>query len=260
MAAIGLLVVVVVGIAIYLLLKPATPGAQPPQAAVSTNASASRPTPTPYPTYTPYPTPAPTLTPYPTYTPYPTPAPTATLYPTYTPYPTPVPTATPYPTYTPYPTPRPVVVVVQPTNAPAEVPPAAPPPTATPQAPYTVTLGRNVIYEPWGRPTDPGGCNGPYDDKHGRMRRFTVEVILTNTSNRFTRDSWFPTFISASGRPLQPCIWYYNNTVVEPGESADVTFATHLEANDWVRAMVFDELKYTVTICLNGAAQQVPCQ
>ncbi len=123
-----------------------------------------------------------------------------------------------------------------------------------------MTLGRNVIYEPWGRPTDPGGCNGPYDDKHGRMRRFTVEVILTNNSNRFTRDSWFPTFISASGRPLAPCIWYYNNTVVEPGESADVTFATHLEANDWVRAMVFEELNYTVTICLNGAAQQVPCQ
>jgi hypothetical protein len=256
MAAIGLLAVVIVGVAIYLLLKPATPASPTgPQAVVPT--TAANPTATPYPTYTPYPTPAPTLTPYPTYTPYPTPAPTATPYPTYTPYPTPASTATPYPTYTPYPTLRPVVVVVQPTNAPTD---AAPAPTATPQAPYTVTLGRNVIYEPWGRPTDPGGCKGPYDDKHGVIRRFTVEVILTNNSNRFTQDKWFPTFISASGRPLVPCIWYYNNTVVEPGESADVTFATHLEANDWVRAMVFDELNYTVTICLNGAAQQVPCQ
>jgi hypothetical protein len=256
MAAIGLLAVVIVGVAIYLLLKPATP-TSPTGSQAAVPMATAKPTDTPYPTYTPYPTPAPTATPYPTYTPYPTPAPTATPYPTYTPYPTPAPTATPYPTYTPYPTPRPVVVVVQPTSAPTDAPP---PPTATPQAPYTVTLGRNVIYEPWGRPTDPGGCKGPYDDKHGAIRRFTVEVILTNNSHSYTRDKWFPTFISASGRPLVPCIWYYNNTVVEPGESADVTFATHLEANDWVRAIVFDELDYTVTICLNGAAQQVPCQ
>jgi hypothetical protein len=178
--------------------------------------------------------------------------PTATPYPTYTPYPTPQPTATPYPTYTPYPTPT------------AFVPPTQPRPTDTPAPtvaslpPYSVTLGRNVIYEPWGRPLDPDACSGPYNDE-SPVRRLTVEVMLTNNSNQSIPHNWWPTFLSASGQALETCAWMYDDMSVQPGETANVTFATHMEAYDWVTAMVFDELGYTTTLCLNPSGQMVAC-
>jgi len=253
-ALIAIAALVVVGAAIYLLSeKPSSQANLPTSTPTSTPSPTVVPTYTPYPTYTTVPTDVPTATPYPTYTPVPTDVPTATPYPTYTPVPTDVPTATPYPTYTLFPTatPRP-----QPVQQPTQTP--VPTPTSSP-APFTVTLGRNVSYEPWGRPTDPGGCRGPYNDE-SPVRRFTVEIILTNNSNQFIPDWWTPTFVSAKGRPLPTCIWYYNNTVVQPDETINVTFATHLEADDWVAALVFDELNYTLSICLNGGGQQVPCQ
>jgi hypothetical protein len=253
---------IAVGLAAYLLLRE-PPGSGDPdssQALLLTSTATSTPVPTAtaYPTYTlvptdtPMPTEVPTATPYPTYTPVPTEVPTATPYPTYTPFPTQASTATPYPTYTPYPTatPRPL-----PTQGPTDTPV----PIATELPPYSVTVGRNVVYEPWGRPLDPDGCNGPYDDE-SPMRRFTIQVILTNNSSQFIPDHWSPYFVSASGRSLPTCIWYYNNTVVQPGEIIDVTFATHVETDDWVSALVFDELGYTSTTCLNPSGQPVPCQ
>ncbi len=250
-AILAVLALIAVGLAVYLLLRkpPGTEGVDS-QAALAT--STPIPTATLYPTYTPVPTDVPTATPYPTYTVVPTEVSTATPYPTYTPYPTPVPTATPYPTYTPYPTatPRP-----RSTQRPTDTPV----PTATALPAYSVVLGRNITYEPWGRPLDSGGCKGPYDDE-SPVRRFTVEVILTNNSNRFIPDHWSPTFVSASGRPLPTCIWYYNNTAVQPDETINVTFATHLETDDWVSALVFDELGYTLAVCLNPSGQAVPCQ
>jgi S1-C subfamily serine protease len=179
-------------------------------------------------------------------------APTATPYPTYTPYPTPQPTATPYPTYTPYPTPTPYVPPTQPR------PTDTPVPTATSAPPYSVMLGHNVMYEPWGRPLDPDGCSGPYNDE-SPVRRLTVEIMLTNNSNQFIPDKWGPTFFAASGQVLETCAWLYDDMSVQPGETANVTFATHMEANDWVAAMVFDELGYTTTLCLNPAGQVVAC-
>ena len=263
-AIMAVVALAVLGLAIFLLLRKPLEASEM-QAAVAT--STPVPTATPYPTYTPVPTEVPTetpvptatlvptATPYPTYTLVPTEVPSATPYPTYTPFPTDVPTATPYPTYTPYPTatsrPPPPSQPQQPTNTPV--------PTAVVLPPYSVTLGRNVTYEPWGRPLDPDGCNGPYDDE-SPMRRFTVEVILTNNSNGFIPDHWSPIFISAAGRALPTCIWYYNNTVVQPDEIINVTFATHTEVDDWVTALMFDEIGYTLTLCLSPSGQVVPCQ
>lgn len=208
------------------------------------------PTYTPYPTYTPVPTLPPTYTPYPTYTPIPTLPPTYTPYPTYTPPPTAPPTYTPYPTYTPQPTQKPATAKPNPT--------ATPTPTNTPQPLYTLAINKAVL-EPWGRPRNPDGCNGPYRDRDP-VRRFTVEVILTNNSDRYIPDGWSPDFYSAKGDAPPTCIWYYDNTAVQPGEVIYVTFATHVEADDWVRAMVFDELGYQVTVCFNAAAQAVACR
>jgi hypothetical protein len=132
------------------------------------------------------------------------------------------------------------------------------PPTPLPP-PYLVRLGSNVIYEPWGRPTNTDGCNGPYDDLY-EMRRFTVEVVVSNYATIPIPDGWLPTFIAAGGGPLKSCIWYYNNTEVQTGETVDVTFATHLQKGDWVRAIQFNFPQGAVTICLNGTGQEVPCQ
>ena len=44
------------------------------------------------------------------------------------------------------------------------------------------------------------------------------------------------------------------------GEVIYMTFATHIESDDWVRAMVFEELGYQVTVCFNAAVQVVACQ
>lgn len=245
MAILGILALAAIGLAIYLFAgrQPQTPASQ---AALLTSTSV--------PTATSIPTELPTYTPYPTYTLVPTGVPTATPYPTYTPYPTSAPTATPYPTYTPYPSATSRPRSPQPTNTAV--------PTVTSLPPYTVNIGRNVQYEPWGRPGDPNGCGGPYDDR-SPVRRLTIEIILTNNSNRSIPDRWAPTFISAKGRPLPSCyhgLNYTYNTAVQPGETVNVTFATHMESDDWVSALVFDELNYTLTICFNPSGQVVPCQ
>ena len=145
-------------------------------------------------------------------------------------------------------------------------PPTSLPPTSVrqfnvspqPVPPYIVTLGSNVMYQPWGKPTDPGGCRGPYDD-NTPVRRFTVQVIVTNNSNAPIADKWLPVFVSASGRRLPSCIWHYGNTSIEPGATADVTFVTHLDIDDYVRTIVFDFPHGTVTVCLDNAGLPVSC-
>jgi hypothetical protein len=38
-----------------------------------------------------------------------------------------------------------------------------------------------------------------------------------------------------------------------------VTFATHVNLDDWVQAMVIDELGYAAMVCFNSAGQVVNC-
>jgi hypothetical protein len=73
----------------------------------------------------------------------------------------------------------------------------------------------------------------------------------------------YPTFISAKGRPLPSCyhgLNYTYNTAIQPGESTKVTFVTHLESDDWMTALVFDELNYMLTICFDPSRQVAPCR
>jgi hypothetical protein len=120
-----------------------------------------------------------------------------------------------------------------------------------------------VGYEPWGNPADPKGCKGPYDDRIP-VRRFTVEVIFTNDSDNYITCG-SPIFVSASGASLPRCYFPYdpNNPslpVAKPGETKDVTFVTHLQRSDYVQALVFELPGWTITLCLNGAGQQIPCK
>lgn len=192
----------------------------------------------------------PTYTPYPTYTPFPTATPTDTSVPTAQP------TYTLYPTYTPYPTQKsPQPKPAQPTNT--ARPTATLEPTTTSQPPYTVAINK-IEPEPWGRPTNPDGCNDPFNDRDP-VKRFTIEIIVTNQSNRTIPDGWYPVFYSAQGRIPVTCVWPYKDMSVQPGETAYATFATHVESNDWVQRMVLDELGYQVIVCFNAAGQVVAC-
>ncbi|MBN1659660.1 MAG: FHA domain-containing protein [Anaerolineae bacterium] len=194
------------------------------------------------------PTLQPTYTPYPTYTPFPTVTPADT--PTHTPQPT----YTTYPTYTPYPTQKP-----PPTSAPAPTNTTQPPqPTATSRPPFTVSINK-IDFEPWGRPTNPDGCNGPYNDRDP-VKRFTIELIVTNQTNRTMESGWLPVFYTAREQIPETCIWVYDNMSIQPGETAYVTFVTHVEYDDWVQIMALGDENYQVFICFNAAAQVVPCQ
>ena len=198
------------------------------------------------------PTEAPSATPQPTYTPYPTYTPFPTATPTDTPTPTPQPTYTAYPTYTPYPTqkpPKPTSKPPQPTNTPK--------PTANSQPPYTLSINK-IEPEPWGRPSSGDGCSPPYNDRDP-VKRFTIELVITNQSNRIIPDGWHPVFYTAQGQTPITCVWYYDNTAIQPGETAYVTFVTHTELNDYVQYMLVNELGYDVVVCFNAAGQVVAC-
>jgi hypothetical protein len=112
--------------------------------------------------------------------------------------------------------------------------------------------------EPWGRPTNPDGCNAPFNDRDP-VKRFTIEIVVTNQSDRTIPNGWYPAFRSSQGQTPVTCIWSYDDMSVQPGETAYATFATHVELNDWVQRMVLDELGYQVTICFNASAQVVVC-
>lgn len=116
---------------------------------------------------------------------------------------------------------------------------------------YVIEIGSNHGYEPWGRPLG-GGCQEPYNDGDP-VQRFTVEIILTNQSNRTINEDWawpeFYTFYEAN--PIT-CNWYHPYQAVPPGGSTNVTFATHLEQGDRVTRMVFTILGERHTICLNA--------
>lgn len=225
-------------------------------AVAATNTPIS-PTATPYPTYTPYPTEAPTNTPYPTYTPYPTQAPTQTPYPTYTPFPTQAPTQTPYPTYTPFPTQKPPTATARIVRVTAANPTPTKIPTAsTPD--FLITLGSNVHYEPWGQPLDANGCSGPYND-YVQMKRFYLQVQLTNYSNTTIDSGWGPKYTSANRAELPRCVYRYDNLAVSPGETVDVTYVTYLQPNDYVTRASFWIFKDVFTICFNSSGTSIAC-
>lgn len=249
-ALIALVLAAVLGFS--LLNKPSSPTAESVAIVVT---DTPVPTNTPYPTYTPYPTQAPTQTPYPTYTPFPTKAPTQTPYPTYTPFPTQAPTQTPYPTYTPFPTKKPPTATARVIYAAT----ATKKPTAT-TAPrlFSITLGNNVHYEPWGQPLDANGCSGPYND-YVQMKRFYLQVLLTNNSSATIDEDWYPRFTSANGADIPSCVYRYDNLIASPGETVDVTYVTYLQPNDYVTRASFWIFKDVETICFNSAGASITC-
>jgi hypothetical protein len=89
------------------------------------------------------------------------------------------------------------------------------------------------------------------------VRRLTIQLLVTNNSVQPTQDMWFPEFYTATGAHPPSCIWYYNNTVVSPNETVDVTFATHVEVGDYVQTMRLDLLGHSVTITLDPSGKEL---
>jgi len=142
-------------------------------------------------------------------------------------------------------------------------------------------LGRNVVYEYWGRPEyGLDDCHANWFDDGQPVKRLTAEVLVTNKSNKTISKDWADViFYMQSGTKRHACIHRYNeydmphkdeeSKKYNPGsdfhfpgdieayETVDVTFYTHLEKNDLVLKMEFPELG----ICLDpNSGDRIDCQ
>ena len=147
-------------------------------------------------------------------------------------------TSTPKPTNTPRPptdTPAPPTDTPRPTNTrgPSPTPrPTNPPPSPTPGA---ITAVWNVKgYEQWGRPVF--GCAA--FDNGNPVRKFNVEVIVTNNSAQDIEDWEFVSYNNTGGQAIITCYYFYGAILpIHPGESKSVTFAAFLERDQYVSRM-----------------------
>jgi len=123
--------------------------------------------------------------------------------------------------------------------------------------PLDVVLS-NPHYERWGRPTNPDGCNGPYNNG-SPVRRFTTEIIVTNRSSQTVPSGWGPRFYANTGAALVTCYFPYQTgapvPAVPPGESRTVTFVTFTEEGNWVDRVTITLLGGTWSWTLDGAAR-----
>lgn len=136
--------------------------------------------------------------------------------------------------------------------------PVAPTPTRAPARPALDVVLSNPHYERWGRPTAPDGCNGPYNNG-SPVRRFTMELIVTNRSSQTVPSGWAPYFYANTGAALARCYFPYQEgapvPAVPPGESRTVTFVTFTEETNWVGRVTVTLLGGTWSWTLDGAAR-----
>ncbi len=135
-------------------------------------------------------------------------------------------------------------------------------------------LGRNVGYEPWGKPKlGLDDCLADWFDDSNPAQRFTAEVILTNKSRRDISGNWASSsnviFHTMSGAQRNACMHLFDQAWLdeferqgkrdeilkaasgssgyaspfpgnlEPDDTVDVTFFTHLEKGDLVTKVEF---------------------
>lgn len=121
---------------------------------------------------------------------------------------------------------------------------------------YEVSVGSQA-YEQWGRPTAADGCNGPYNDLTP-IKRFTLDVFLTNNSAAAVPANWAPTFITGKGELAVSCIW--NSVAVQPGQTQPNRFATHIELDDWVAVMIVGSDGTEVYTCFDQSGNIIGCE
>jgi S1-C subfamily serine protease len=134
--------------------------------------------------------------------------------------------------------------------------------TPTPTRPATsarpnlqVTLS-NPHYERWGKPTNADGCN----DYNNSMpvRKFTMQMIVTNNSNQTVAGEWGPSYVSNTGATLARCYYDYQGAgTIPPGQTRNVTFGTFTNADgvDWVSRVTFYALGGSWTWTLDRDAR-----
>lgn len=108
-----------------------------------------------------------------------------------------------------------------------------------------VVLTGKVSYVPWGRPigmVKPGeGCNSFNDGSPVQQAQISVRV--TNISNK-VMEKWGAIIVKPGNVPAFWCYYAYNELDgrLEPGQSANVTFAAFVENGESVEGLViFDE-------------------
>ena len=143
-----------------------------------------------------------------------------------------------------------------------------------------IRLGRNVNYQYWGRPQlGLADCNDWTNND--TVKRLTVEVILTNNSNKPLPNDWAsPSNViiyMASGSHQQACkhIYGYGSAAsnpptgvsihadpdsypgtLYPGETTNVTYYTHMEKNDYAIKIGFK----TLDICFDvNSGDRIAC-
>lgn len=171
-------------------------------------------------------------------------------------------TATPRPTNTPRP---PTDTPAPPTNTPRPTNTAGPSPTARPTnpplspTPGAITAVWNVKgYEQWGRPVF--GCAA--FDNGNPVRKFNVEVIVTNNSAQDIEDWEFVSYNNTGGQAIITCYYFYGAILpIHPGESKSVTFAAFVERDQYVSRMrmEFEPQDIVIQRCFSPEGAIIGC-
>ena len=120
-------------------------------------------------------------------------------------------------------------------------PTATRPPTSS--RPAVDAVLSNPHYERWGKPTNPDGCNDPTNATP--VRRFTMQLVVTNRTGQSITGDWAPRFYSNTGATLARCYYDYQGAAsIPPGETRNVTFVsyTNTDGADWVARVTFSVL------------------
>jgi S1-C subfamily serine protease len=131
--------------------------------------------------------------------------------------------------------------------------PTKPPAAARPALDATLS---NPHYERWGKPTNADGCNDPTNATP--VRRFTMQLIITNRTSQTVSGDWGPRFYSNTGATLARCYYDYAGAgTITPGQTRNVTFVsyTNTDGGDWVSQVVFSALGGTWTWTLDREAR-----
>jgi hypothetical protein len=134
-------------------------------------------------------------------------------------------------------------------------------PTPLVLRPALVPTLSNPHYERWGKPTNPDGCNDP--NNMNVVRRFTMQLVVTNNTGQTVSGDWGPHFYSNTGVELSRCYYDYAGVAtIPPGQTRNPTFVsfTNTETSDWVARVVFSALggTWAWTLDRDGRILTVP--
>jgi hypothetical protein len=114
-------------------------------------------------------------------------------------------------------------------------------------------------YETWGRPVL--GCAA--FDNSNPVRKFNVEMIVTNNSAQDIEDWDYPvSYNNTGGEAIITCYYFYGPVLpIHPGESRSVTFAAFVENGQYVSRITtsFGPQNVTFNRCFSPEGAIIGC-